>query len=140
MLLYMTILPIKQKYIETKFKTADSVSNSDLKIELSQSLTFPENSVFYIDDVSIPHSWYVIETGINDKLYMHVSDPDEIYNVYYSITIESGNYNGVDFANELMDKISFYVAPGQSNNLFVVTYSARQNNITIDNQNRLQMI
>ena len=56
----MTTLPIK-KFIDTKYKTADSVSNTDFKIELQQTLSFPNNRVFYIDDVSIPHSWYVIE-------------------------------------------------------------------------------
>ena len=50
-------LPIKKKYIDTKYKSQSSISNSNFKIDLPQSLTFPENSVVYIDDVSIPHSW-----------------------------------------------------------------------------------
>jgi hypothetical protein len=53
-------LPIKKIYIDTKYKSADSISNSNFKIDLPHNLTFPENSVFYIDDVSIPHSWYVV--------------------------------------------------------------------------------
>ena len=59
-------LPIKKIYIDTKFKTHNIISNSNFSVELPMSLTFPENSVFYIDDVSIPHSWHVIEAGVND--------------------------------------------------------------------------
>ena len=57
-------LPIKKIYIDTKYKTRDSISNSNFKVELPMSVTFPENSVFYIDDVSIPHSWFVIDQGL----------------------------------------------------------------------------
>ena len=53
-------LPIKKLYIDTKYKSRDSVSNSNFKINLPQSLTFAENTVFYIDDVSIPHSWFFL--------------------------------------------------------------------------------
>ena len=65
-------LPIKKIYVDTRFKTKDSVSNSNFKIELGQSLQFPENTVFYIDDICIPHSWSTIEQGLNDKLYFRV--------------------------------------------------------------------
>ena len=30
----------------------------------------PKNTVFYIEDVCIPHTWYTIEAGINDRLYI----------------------------------------------------------------------
>ena len=39
-------LPIKKIYIDTKYKTKDSVSNSHFKIELPQTLLKPENTVF----------------------------------------------------------------------------------------------
>ena len=54
-------LPIKKIYVDTKYKSAGSVSNSNFKIDLPISLSFPENTGFYIDDVCIPHSWYAIE-------------------------------------------------------------------------------
>ena len=62
-------LPIKKIYVDTKYKSAGSASNSNFKIDLPISLSFPENTGFYIDDVCIPHSWYVIEENVNDKLY-----------------------------------------------------------------------
>ena len=65
------MLPIKKIYIDSKFKTLDSVSSSNFKIDLQSTLLFPENSVFYIDDISIPHSWYTIEENINDRIYIY---------------------------------------------------------------------
>ena len=63
-------LPAKKIFIDTKYKTRDSVSNSNFKVELPETLLFPENSVFYIDDVCIPKSWYSVEENVNDKLYV----------------------------------------------------------------------
>ena len=72
-------LPITKLYIDTKYKSAGSVSNSNFKVDLPQSLTFPDNTAFYIDDVCISHSWFVIEENLNDKLYICVSPtvPDQ---------------------------------------------------------------
>ena len=70
-------LPVKKIYIDSRFKTNDSVSSSNFKIDLKQTLLFPPNSVFYIDDISIPHSWYTVEENVNDKLYIYLS-PKEV--------------------------------------------------------------
>ena len=37
---------------------------------MARTLYFPKNTVFYIEDVCIPHTWYTIEAGFNDRLYM----------------------------------------------------------------------
>jgi hypothetical protein len=66
------MLPIKKIYIDSRYKTADSVSSSNFKIDLQTTLLFPENSVFYIDDISIPHSWYTVENDINDRIYIYI--------------------------------------------------------------------
>ena len=49
------MLPTIFFYIDSRSKTSDSVSSSNFKIDLQTTLLFPENSVFYIDDISIPH-------------------------------------------------------------------------------------
>ena len=63
------MLPIKKIYIDTRFKSSDSRSDSDFKIDLPTTLLMPEDTGFYIDDVCIPHTWYTVETGRNDKLH-----------------------------------------------------------------------
>ena len=61
---------IKQCYIDTRHTSNDSTSNSDFKFELEEALDLPDDTVFYIDDISIPHSWYSIEY-FNNKMYIN---------------------------------------------------------------------
>jgi hypothetical protein len=124
-------LPIKEIYIDTRCKSSSSISNSNFKIDLPQS---SEHSDAYIDDVCIPHSWYVIESDINDKLYIYTVDSGFLSNSYDIVTIGSGNYNGIDLAIELTNKINFVVNPSGITDMYVVTYSIKENTITIDNQ------
>ena len=59
------MLPTKQIYIESRFKSSDSASHSDFKIDLPISLRMPEDTGFYIDDVCIPNTWYPISERNN---------------------------------------------------------------------------
>ena len=105
----MSSLPIKKIYCDTKFKRHDSKSTSNFKIDLPQTLKLPDNCVFYIDDVSIPRTFYTVETGINDKLYFRLGDgviaTGYVYNDY-TITLDSKDYNGSQFAAEIQSKIT----------------------------------
>ena len=56
---------IKKAYIDPRYKTSDSISNSDFKFEIKEALDLPGNTVCYIDDISIPHTWYTIENYDN---------------------------------------------------------------------------
>ena len=47
--------------IDSRFKTFDSPSNSDFKIELKENYLAPENFGAVITDVRIPRSWCAIE-------------------------------------------------------------------------------
>jgi len=63
------MLPIKKIYIDSRHKTPDSVSDSNFKIELPYTLQMPDNAVFFVTDVCIPHVWKTIEEDVNDRLY-----------------------------------------------------------------------
>ena len=58
-------LPCKKIYIDTRYKTADSVSSSNFKIELPYTLYMPNNTIFHLDDIcSTPYmansgSWFI---------------------------------------------------------------------------------
>ena len=83
--------------------------------------------MFYIDDVSIPHSWYVIEKDINDILYIQIISNNSLIDKVYSIKIDPGNYNGNDLANELTRKSNIVIndIPNASN-FFTITYSPKK--------------
>ena len=64
------MLPIKKLYIDSRNKTVDSVSDSNFKFELPQSIHMPHGASFIITDVCIPNVWRTIEKGVNDKIYI----------------------------------------------------------------------
>ena len=59
---------VKKVYVDSRYRTNGSESNSDLKFELNQAIDLPGNTVCYVDDISIPHKWRTLEIH-NDILY-----------------------------------------------------------------------
>ena len=114
------MLPVKKIYIDSRFKTSDSASNSDFKIQLDRSFHLPKNTVFYIENFVCAHAWYSIETGINDLLYMVIND------INVNIRLTSKNYTGDTFATEIQTKLNQVVS-----NTFTVTFDSSRNNVTI---------
>ena len=41
------MLPIKKMYVDSKYKTKDSVSNANSKIALPQTMFMPDNTFFF---------------------------------------------------------------------------------------------
>ena len=60
---------IRKTYVDSRFRTRDSNSYSDFKIELKEQLELPDNTVCYVDDISIPHKWRTVESH-NNKFYI----------------------------------------------------------------------
>ena len=58
-------LPIKKVYVNSRYKTADSISDSNFKFELPYVRTMPHNAIFYITDVCIPNLFKTISRGEN---------------------------------------------------------------------------
>ena len=56
---------IRKAYDDSRFRTRDSNSDSDFKIELKEPLDLPDNTVWYVDGISIPHAWRTIESHNN---------------------------------------------------------------------------
>ena len=56
------MLPDKKAYIDTKHQTKDNMSSNNFRYELPQTMFMPENIIFYVDDVAIPHSWTSVES------------------------------------------------------------------------------
>ena len=100
-------LKFKKVYIDTKFMSPDSNSTSDFNIELPETMYFDNNSsVFYIDDICIPRSWYTIEKDVNDKLYFAWGTQDGGLTQSYMTTLNPGNYTPQDISTEILASIS----------------------------------
>ena len=119
-------------YIDTKYKTKDSVSNSDFKIELPETVLLPEKCKAYLDEICIPHSFYTIEAGINDKFYLHTSTTAANPPLdYWIITIPSKTYTGADLAAELANQINLALGGGSYGGTMNVSYVSTTQSIQI---------
>ena len=128
-------LPVKKIFVDSKFKTKDSVSNSNFKFELNQTISLPNNTTFIIDDICIPHAWYTIEQDINDRLYLHISnndpDPDRRANFNRALQIPAGNYTGDTLKTAIQVKLDAGIESIGTSGWFTVSYNSTQHQITI---------
>ena len=127
-------LKYKKIYIDSKFRTLNSTSSSDFKYELPETMTFEENTVFYLDDICIPHSWDTIIQNINDKLYFKLYETDQTPPTEYSFisTIAPGSYIGPDLATEIQTEMNTQANNVSSiPNVFTCVYIPKTNKIQI---------
>ena len=118
-------LPVKKLYFDSRFKTKGSVSNSQCKFELSESISLPNNCVCYIDDVIIPHSFFTVE-DYNNKLYFRklLTNGSQVDKI---ITIPVQNHTGVTIAAAI--KSGLDAAFGSAE--FTCVYNERKGTLTI---------
>ena len=86
---------IKKMYIDSRYKTSGFISNSDFKFGIKEGLDLSDHTVCYIVDISIPHTWYTIET-YNNQLYIETTN-NSITNATI-ITLPNGNYTASSLA------------------------------------------
>ena len=87
-------LPCKKIYVDSRYMTSDSVSTTNFKFQLPRNIYLPQNTVFYLEDVCIPHSWHTVETDFNDTLYVHYTNSTSQTDTLYIMQIPSTNYVG----------------------------------------------
>ena len=101
-----TTLPFRKIYVDSRWCSPDSVSTSNFKVEVPITAQMPADTVFFINDVSIPHTWTTVETGYNDKLYLLLLLlPRGTYQSYV-IPLRAQNYTVATFIEELQDNIN----------------------------------
>ncbi len=102
------MLNIKKVYIDTRYETDDSNSDSDFVIELPMSVNIPDKCICYIDDIVMPVSWTMIDSR-NNLLYIGY----RIGDVIHEETVEkpSGNYNGNTFSKVLETAMNSILNP-----------------------------
>jgi hypothetical protein len=60
------MLEVTKIYIDTRFKTAYSKSDSDFTIELPKTVIIPDATIAYIKDIVLPVSWTTIDERTNN--------------------------------------------------------------------------
>ena len=120
------MLKIKKIYVDSKYKTPDSISTSEFSIQLPETIYMPDNSVFYISDVCIPHSWYTIEENVNNKFFLQIEYNN--FTVDIILTLDSKNYTGGDLAVEMLTQLNKLV---DYSGKFTFTYDSSRHQIFI---------
>ena len=128
---------IKKVYIDSRYKTNDSVSNSDFKFELKEGLDLPDNTVCWIDDISIPHTWYTIGENLNNTLYIVTTqmDPGVTPTWYHPLALEipAGNYTGSSLAAALQTELNI----AEPDHQFICVYNPASGSIAIRSDHML---
>jgi hypothetical protein len=120
-------IPIKKVYIDSRFKTKDSKSNSDFKYELVESIQLPDKCIAYVDDVIVPVSWYNIDET-NRYLYIRrFQDLNEDPNTDRIVPIEVSNHTPDSLTDAVQDALN--TAFGAS--VFSVSYDPRKLKLSI---------
>ena len=125
-------LPVKKIYVDSRYMTSDSASTSNFKFQLSRNIFLPENTVFYLEDVCIPHSWHTVETGFNDTMYVYFQNTQQTnLSGLYILQIPSNNYTGTALAAAVQIQLQTI------DSTFVATYNMNNHciNINITNAN-----
>ena len=106
---------IKKAYVDSRFRTRGSNSDSGFKVELKEALDLPGNTVCYIGDISIPHTWRTIGSH-NNKFYIiikmmylagggyHITE-EHNYNPYV-LELPQGNYTGPQMAAAIQELLN----------------------------------
>ena len=121
----MTTLEVKKIYVDSRYCTPDSSSDSDFKIQLARNIYLPERTVMHIENITLPHAWYSIETGINNLLYVKLGT------TCFIATIPSTNYIGSSFATAMTTALG---------NGFTVSYEVNTNRLTISNSQSFKIL
>jgi hypothetical protein len=99
----MDHLEIKKVYIDSRYKSKDSNSDSDFIVELPKTFNVPDNTVCYIDDITIPVSWATVSYR-NNGFYFALQFDGSIH--WFSIVLDEQNYNSMSFTTELETKLN----------------------------------
>lgn len=95
------MLPIKKIYVDSRWKTSSSNSDTDFSVQLPQNYFMPKNTVFFIDHVCIPVSWYSVQKERNNKFYFKIGS----YGLEAAV-IPEGNYNVQTLVTVLVNAIN----------------------------------
>ena len=56
--------------------TADTKCATHLNINMPNNISVPSNTAFDITDITVPVSWYTVDAGRNDTIYVWINDTD----------------------------------------------------------------
>ena len=136
------MLKFKKVYIDSSYKV--SGTSSDFTIDLPETVQLENNMLCQIHEVSVPHSWYSIQKGVNDRIFVRVEHTGTgAWTTRAMITLTEGDYSVSDLAGHLQVILNNYFNdaefPPQRSDMFVVSHRNLLNKIRIsENYNDIE--
>ena len=96
-----------------------------MKFEIKEALDLRDNTACYIDDISIPHTWYTVEEYSN-QLYIDSTNSDLTLKAYI-LTVPNGSYT----ASALATMLNHLLQTRFPNDSFSCVYNVSVGTITI---------
>lgn len=127
---------IKKIYVDTHYMASGSKSTTDFKIEIPQTVQLQDNTVFYVSDICIPNSWYSVEEGFNDRVYLRYTKSGTTNDVI--LYLEAGSYDGIEF-QILLEGVLRSMYNG-ANNDWTCEYDEDKNTIKITTFNNVSFM
>ena len=90
-------LVVRKVFVDSRFRSEGT--NEDVTISLPQMIECPTNTVAYIDEITVPHSWYSVGDG-NRYLYLAEKVSSSTF-VIRKLDIPFGNYDGFKYKDAL---------------------------------------
>ena len=101
------MLKFKKVYIDSSYKV--SGASSDFTIDLPETVQLEDDMMCQIHEVSIPHSWYSIQKGVNDRIFVRVEYTGTgAWTTRAMITLTEGDYSVSDLAGHLQVILNNY--------------------------------
>ena len=119
----MEELKFTKIHIDSRFK--ESGTHSSFQYTLAEPFNTPEGCVVYVDNVSIPHSWYSVDAW-NNSLY--IAEFGSSFSVR-KVTIPSNNYTATTLRLGIQTALNFQRPSGIG--AYTVAYTASTNKIAI---------
>ena len=93
------MLPINKIYIDSRHKTASSVSDSDFEIQLKEPINLPDNCVCVVSDIILKNTLTTIEK-FNENMFVRVNNVDKV------IKLDNRNYDVKDLGAHITAKLN----------------------------------
>ena len=79
-------MSVNRIMIDSRFRQVDSRSTFDFLLELPETIQMDSGMSCIVTDNVLPITWYTVEPGVNDKLYLRMYESDGVTYVDHIIT------------------------------------------------------
>ena len=93
-------------FIDSRFKTPESVSDSDFTIELPENVELPDFTGGIVTDITLPHTWYNVSSNNNRLFFRRVVDN---VSTDFMAELTPQNYDIFELAAALEDRMNTVV-------------------------------